>query len=95
MSKEVDEEFFYIEVGAWEVVYENDRPKVVLHPGKSLADLGNRSTPNKPRSNRAASMEALLDAGIARNRAELAAMFGISRARVSQILGSRQREGLQ
>jgi len=93
MSGKQNREFFYIEVGAWEVVRENGQPKVVLHPGRPLAELDKKPA-TKPRSNRAAKMQAMLDAGVVRNRAELAKHFKLSRARVSQILGPTRRESV-
>lgn len=93
MSGTQSKENYYIEVGAWEIVRENGQPKVVLYPGKSLAELRVNPQPKKRPSGRAILMRALLDAGVVRNRAELAQRFGVSRARVTQILGTKQRGG--
>lgn len=40
---------------------------------------------------RAQRLQAMLDAGVVRNRAHLASVLGVSRARVTQILGSQRR----
>ena len=79
---------FYIEVGSWEIVRTSGRPQVILRPGRSLADLQEPPVNPTPGTARTTMMRAMLESGLVKNRAELAKQLGISRARVSQILGS-------
>ena len=78
---------FYLELGAWQIVRENGRPSIVLHPSKPVDKIDEQSTPPKGVVLRAAQLQAMLDEGVANNRAHLAALLGLSRARITQILG--------
>lgn len=81
-----------IEQGAWKIKRLRRQHIVELHPWSSPQSLP--SAPAEPhRVNRdrdplalARLYQGLIDAGIAKNRAEVARYFGVSRARVTQVL---------
>lgn len=78
---------FYLENGSWELVRSDGETNVRLHPNSSPNDLGNTANKSKATSSRAVELQEKLDSGEAKNRAELATLYNISRARVTQILG--------
>lgn len=83
-----------IEFGTFAIIRESSGQVVILYPdcGKTA---GSPTKPTDVRSrdanDRARSMQAMLDSGAARSRSQLAEHFGISRARVTQILGRMNR----
>ena len=61
-----------------------------MHPWKGLQDLPLGTDPG-PRvkgnpADRARALQALIDTGVVKNRADLAKHLGVSRARVTQVL---------
>ena len=79
------------EIGAWKTRYLHQARKIEIHPWKAQKDLpvtrdmhpGVKACPIE----RARQLQARIDSGEVKNRSELAAKLGVSRARVSQILG--------
>lgn len=86
-----------IEQGAWKIKRLRRQHVVELHPWSSPQSLP--AAPAEPqRVNRdplalARLYQGLIDAGIAKNRAEVARYFGVSRARVTQVLRRLDRNG--
>jgi hypothetical protein len=83
------------EFGAWEKAGSKGSRHLSLYPWKTpqQVEVEREGTeadlPLKEQSHRARQrlMQAMLDSGFVENRAELARYFGLSRARISQILG--------
>lgn len=78
---------YRIDVGRWTLSRAGDRTVLELDPGPLGFDHTDViEEPTEP-ADRVELFRQLLNTGKVRNRAELARRFGISRARVTQILG--------
>lgn len=82
---------FRIDVGCWTLSRSNGHPHFELEPDPHVFEP--IDTPDEPEpvpepiADRAAAFRHLLASGEVRNRADLARRFGISHARVTQVLG--------
>ena len=82
-----------IELGSWTITGRGTDRKITLYPFKTLdqveqeAPATELSKDERQRENRRAQMQLMLDTGVVKNRAELAKHLGLSRARITQILG--------
>lgn len=81
---------YFIETGAWQYKHLRQRRIIEFHPWTPLealtpADKASRTVKGS-KIERAREFQAMLDAGVVRNRAELARRLGLSRARITQIM---------
>jgi hypothetical protein len=80
----------FTEKGAWKIRYLHQIRRFDLHPWKALQDLPETRDPHPSVKvcpiERARQLQALIESGQFRNRAELAKHLKVSRARVTQIL---------
>lgn len=85
-----------IELGQWKLTGRGTSRRLGLHRGAEVGDGGDRPPTCDWRRRINVSREemaALLYNGVVRNRAQLAAYLGISRARVTQVLGPQRKGG--
>lgn len=78
---------YRIDVGRWTLSRCNGHPQFKLEPDPLVIEPIEIPDDPEPVTDRAAMFRHLLESGEVRNRAGLAERFGISRARVTQILG--------
>lgn len=78
---------FRIDVGRWTLSRRNGHPQFELEPDPLVFEPIDTPDEPDPVTDRAAMFRHLLESGEVCNRAGLAKRFGISRARVTQILG--------
>jgi hypothetical protein len=82
-----------VELGSWTITGRGKDRKVTLFPFKTLNQIEqdssatDRSPEQIQRGERRDKMRLMLETGVVKNRAELAEYFGLSRARITQILG--------
>lgn len=77
-----------VEVGSFQLTGRGRNTQIKLYPGRGPEQLrADDDADTSPAHRRAQQLQALLDNGTVSNRAELARLLGISRPRVSQILG--------
>ncbi len=82
----------FIEIGAWKYRHLQKRRVITTYPWTPLEVIAKQAEPAASvKSNpleRARRLQTMLDQGVAKNRADLARLLGVSRARVTQILHS-------
>ncbi|MEM9109140.1 MAG: hypothetical protein AAGC72_03880 [Planctomycetota bacterium] len=83
----MDKYRFRLDVGRWTLSRSNGHPQFELEPDPLMFEPAPDIEDTPGVQDRISLFRQLLQSGEVRNRAELAKRFGISRARVTQILG--------
>lgn len=91
---------FRVDIGRWELRREDGESVIDLHPCGPNCKYCQRE-PEPPSKTdqkliaeeRRKRMLQMLESGEVKNRSELASVFGLSRARISQILGPKKESG--
>jgi DNA invertase Pin-like site-specific DNA recombinase len=80
---------FVVEVGSFALKGRGAAGRIFLYPSTAVEAIPPRDVPPPETARgRAGRLRALLESGAVSSRAELARQLGVSRARVSQILGA-------
>jgi DNA-directed RNA polymerase sigma subunit (sigma70/sigma32) len=81
-----DKQRFRIDVGTWSLDRKGGRASIKLESTSDVVQQANGNHVDEP-NDRVAMFRRLLASGEVKNRAELARKYGLSRARISQLLG--------
>ena len=81
-----DKQRFRVDIGTWSLDRESGCASIQLEPISGAA-LQTTNQDEEPPEDRVVMFRRLLASGEVKNRAELAKRYGLSRARISQILG--------